>query len=54
LDVGDSDNRKPYPVKDTVTPYLTTLSRLGILQGEAGNRTQSEPKQIGALALTGR
>ena len=29
------------PVKGNVTPYLPTVSRFGILQAEAGNRTQS-------------
>lgn len=35
------------PLRRQVTPYLPTLSRLGILQGEAGNRTQSVVKQAG-------
>ena len=30
-----------------LTLYLTTVSRLGILQAEAGNRTQSVAKQAG-------
>ena len=34
------------PLKRLVTPYLPTVGRLGILQAEAGNRTQSELKQI--------
>jgi len=39
--------------RDAVTPNLPTLTRFGILEGEAGNRAQPEPKQIGTLALAG-
>ncbi|BDA71804.1 hypothetical protein CAL7716_065560 [Calothrix sp. PCC 7716] len=35
------------PIRSDVTPYLPTVSRLGILQAEAGNRTQSVVKQAG-------
>ncbi len=34
------------PSKGKTTPDLSTPSRLGILQSEAGNRAQSELKQI--------
>lgn len=37
-----------------VTPYLTTLTGLGIPEGEAGNRAQSEPKQIGTSSANGK
>jgi len=30
------------PLKRQLTPYLSTPSRLGILQSEAGGRAQSE------------
>ena len=40
--------------RDTVTPNLPALTRLGILEGEALNWAQSELKQIGTLALIGR
>jgi hypothetical protein len=36
-----------------MTPDLTTLTRFGILEGEAGSRTQSEPKQIGNIGVNG-
>ena len=34
------------PLRRKVTPYLATVSKLGILLAEAGNRAQSETKQI--------
>ena len=34
------------PIRGDVTPNLPTPSRLGILQSEAGNRTQPDTKQI--------
>ena len=37
----------------TVTPYLTTVTRLGILEAEAGNRAESEVKQISHTAANG-
>ncbi|NJM72067.1 MAG: hypothetical protein HC862_18825 [Scytonema sp. RU_4_4] len=36
-----------------MTPYLPTLSRLGYLQSEAGDRTQSDGRYGLTLALTG-
>lgn len=35
------------PIRSDVTPYLPTVSRLGILQANAGNRAQSVVKQAG-------
>jgi len=36
-----------------MTPYLPTLTRLGILEGEAGNRAQSDIRCGVTLALMG-
>jgi hypothetical protein len=36
-----------------VNPYLPTVTRLGILEAEAGNRAQSEMMLFITLALTG-
>jgi len=45
---------KVLPLWGQVTPNLTTPSKLGILLSEAGNRAQSEARQIATLVLTGR
>jgi hypothetical protein len=34
------------PSKRKMTPYLPTMTRLGIREVEAGNRTQPEVKQM--------
>ncbi|MDJ0620633.1 MAG: transposase [Calothrix sp. MO_192.B10] len=45
--------RKPYPSNSEVTPYLPTVTRLGTLEAEAGNRAQSENCYGFTLVLTG-
>jgi hypothetical protein len=45
---------KTPPLRRQLTPYLSTSSKLGILQNEAGSRAQSEAKQIVTLVLKGR
>ncbi len=44
---------KTLPLKRKVTPELPTPSKLGILQSEAGDRTQSELKQIRHTGVNG-
>ena len=36
-----------------MTPYLPTVTRLGVLEAEAGNRAQSDNRYGLTLALTG-
>jgi len=45
---------KAQPFKVEVTPYLATQNQLVNWVSEAGNRTQPELNQIGALGLMGR
>ncbi|WP_414590203.1 hypothetical protein [Scytonema sp. PCC 10023] len=47
FDVGEPSTleRQVLPLRRQVTPDLSTPSRLGNLQSEAGNRAQSEVKQ---------
>ena len=56
FDVGESSNleRQALPLRRQVTPDLPTVSRLGNLQAEAGNRTQSEPKQVRHTGVNGK
>lgn len=39
---------KAPPLRRQLTPYLSTPSRLGILQSEAGSRAQSEETEAGS------
>lgn len=47
FDVGELSTleRQVLPLRRQVTPYLPTVTVLGITEAEAGNRTQPEPKQ---------
>jgi len=45
---------KAQPFKVEVNTDLATQNQLVNWVSEAGNRTQSEPNQIGALGLMGR
>ena len=49
FDVGEPSNleRQVLPLRRQVTPYLPTVTILGIMEAEAGNRTQSVVKQAG-------
>jgi hypothetical protein len=44
---------KNLPLRRKVTPNLPTVTRLGIREAEAGNRTQSELKQIRHTGVNG-
>jgi hypothetical protein len=44
---------KTLPLKRKVTPNLPTMTRLGIREVEAGNRTQSELNRLGTSRVNG-
>lgn len=49
FDVGEPSNleRQALPLRRQVTPDLPTVTILGIMEAEAGNRMQSVVKQAG-------